>query len=70
MIGLSLRIHMLFVLLTALAILALPVSQDQVQAAAGVHHLLPQLAGVDPAPSPVKDVPGHVSTPRYREMAP
>jgi hypothetical protein len=31
--------------------------QDQVQAAAGVH-LLPQLAGVDPAPSPVKDVPG------------
>ena len=35
MIGLSLRIHMLFVLLTALAILALPVSQDQVQAAEG-----------------------------------
>ncbi len=31
--------------------------QDQVQAAAGVH-LLPQLAGVDPAASPVKDVSG------------
>jgi len=31
--------------------------QDQVQAAAGVH-LLPQLAGVDPAAPPVKDVPG------------
>jgi hypothetical protein len=31
--------------------------QDQVQAAAGVH-LLPQLAGVDPAALPVKDVPG------------
>jgi signal transduction histidine kinase len=31
--------------------------QDQVQAAAGVH-LLPQLAGVDPAPPPVKDIPG------------
>ena len=31
--------------------------QDQVQAAAGVH-LLPQLAGVDPAPSPVKNIPG------------
>ena len=31
--------------------------QDQVQAAAGVH-LLPQLAGVDPARSPVKDIPG------------
>jgi hypothetical protein len=30
--------------------------QDQVQAAAGVH-LLPQLAGVDPAAPPVKDVP-------------
>ncbi len=35
MIGLSLRIHMLLVLLTALAILALPVSRDQVQAAEG-----------------------------------
>ena len=72
--------------------------QDQVQAAAGVH-LLPQLAGVSPAPAPLKDVPGqgevaesgaggagaaarsaarclqrrclgHVSTPRYRKMAP
>ena len=32
-------------------------SQDQVQAAAGVH-LLPQLAGVDPAAPPVEDVPG------------
>ena len=31
--------------------------QDQVEAAAGVH-LLPQLAGVNPAPTPVKDVPG------------
>ena len=31
--------------------------QDQVQAAAGVH-LLPQLAGVDPAAPPVKDLPG------------
>jgi hypothetical protein len=31
--------------------------QDQVQAAAGVH-LLPQLAGVDPASSPVKNIPG------------
>ena len=31
--------------------------QDQVQAAAGVH-LLPQLARVDPAAPPVKDVPG------------
>ena len=31
--------------------------QDQVQAAAGVH-LLPQLAGVDPAAPPVEDVPG------------
>ena len=30
--------------------------QDQVQTAAGVH-LLPQLAGVDPAPPPVEDVP-------------
>ena len=30
-------------------------SQDQVQAAAGVH-LLPQLAGVNPASAPVKDV--------------
>ena len=35
MIGLSLRIQMLFVLLTALAILALPVSRDQVLAADG-----------------------------------
>ena len=34
--------------------------QDQVQAAAGVH-LLPQLARVDPAAPPVKDVPGHAS---------
>src|ERR1700730_6830383 len=31
--------------------------QDQVQTAAGVH-LLPQLAGVNPAAPPVKDVPG------------
>ncbi len=31
--------------------------QDQVQTAAGVH-LLPELAGVDPAAPPVKDVPG------------
>ena len=31
--------------------------QDQVQAAAGAH-LLPQLAGVDPAAPPVKYVPG------------
>jgi hypothetical protein len=31
--------------------------QDQVQTAAGVH-LLPQLAGVNPAPPPVEDVPG------------
>jgi len=31
--------------------------RDQVQAAAGVH-LLPQLARVDPAAPPVKDVPG------------
>src|SRR5271165_1790374 len=31
--------------------------QDQVQAAAGVH-LLPQLAGVDPAAPPVKNLPG------------
>jgi hypothetical protein len=31
--------------------------QDQVQATAGVH-LLPQLAGVNPAPPPVKDIPG------------
>jgi hypothetical protein len=72
--------------------------QDQVKTTAGVH-LLPQLAGVNPAPAPVKDVPsqgevaesgaggagaaarsaarrlqrpclGHVSTPRYRKMAP
>lgn len=35
MIGLSLRIQMLFVLLTSLAILALPVSRDQAQAAEG-----------------------------------
>src|SRR6202795_766603 len=31
--------------------------QDQIQAAAGVH-LLPQLAGVDPAAPPGKDIPG------------
>jgi len=31
--------------------------QDQVQAASSVH-LLPQFAGVNPAPPPVKDVPG------------
>src|ERR1700737_3575124 len=31
--------------------------QDQVQTAAGVH-LLPQLAGVNPTPPPVEDVPG------------
>ncbi len=31
--------------------------QDQVQAAAGIH-LLPQLAGVNPAPPPVKDISG------------
>jgi len=39
---------------------ALPVNdagQDQVQAAACVH-LLPQLAGVNPAPPPVKDISG------------
>jgi intracellular sulfur oxidation DsrE/DsrF family protein len=35
MIGLSLRVRMLFVLLTALGIMALPVSRDQVQAAEG-----------------------------------
>jgi hypothetical protein len=37
---------------------------------AGAHHLLPQLAGVDPAAPPVKGVPGHVSASRDGKTAP
>jgi len=43
--------------------------QDQVQAAACVH-LLPQLAGVNPAPPPVKDISGQgVELPEFNQDA-